>query len=404
MRPIQLTEGVSWVGVIDWNCRNFHGYSQSPLGTTYNAFLVEDEKTVLLDTVEPKFKDQFFCGLKQALKGRQLDYVVVNHLEPDHAGCLEDIVKEFKPEKIICSPMGIKAMRTFFDIEGWPVIETVKSGEELCIGKRHIQFIETRMLHWPDNMITYIPEEKMAFCSDAFGQNIASSERYADEIDRAQLKKLMAEYYANIVLPYSKMVKKIVPSIMQLGIEIETLCPDHGLIFRGEEDVRFALESYLEFAEQKPAKKAVIAYDTMWQSTEKMAIAIADGLMSEGISVKVMNVKANHHSTIMSEVFDSAAVVLGSPTHNNGILPGMANLLTYMKGLRPEYKIGASFGSFGWSGECVNILSKAIGEMHMEEVTEAVKVKNRPTHDTFQDCFDLGVKVGKEIKKKWGFE
>jgi len=401
MKPVEIKKDIFWVGAVDWDSRDFHGYSLSPRGTTYNAFLVRDEKTVLIDTVKSDYLSELLCAVSQACGGMpKIDYLVVNHLEPDHAGCLDCIVDRFKPEKIFCSPMGEKALRSFYhNSADWP-IEVVPTGSSISIGKRTIQFIETRMLHWPDNMVSYIPEDRIAFCSDAFGQNWATTERFADEVDRSILKRLMADYYANIVLPYSPMVLKTLDALAAMNLDIDMLCPDHGLMWRGKDDVAFALNSYREFALQKPANKAVIVYDTMWHSTEKMARAICEGLMSEGVSVRIMSVKHNHHSAVMSEVFDAAAVIVGSPTHNNGILPLMADVLTYMKGLRPQNKIGAAFGSFGWSGECVKILTEHLTGMGMELVEPAVKVKNRPDHETFQACYDLGQKVGQAIKAK----
>ena len=401
MKPVEIKKDIFWVGAVDWDSRDFHGYSLSPRGTTYNAFLVRDEKTVLIDTVKSDFLNEFLCSVSQACGGEpKIDYLVVNHLEPDHAGCLDCVVERFKPEKIFVSPMGEKALRSYFhNSKDWP-IEVVPTGASISIGTRSIQFIETRMLHWPDNMISYIPEDKIAFCSDAFGQNWASTERFADEVDRGILTRLMADYYANIVLPYSPVVLKILDALEAMNLDIDMLCPDHGLMWRGKDDVAFALNSYREFALQKPVNKAVIVYDTMWHSTEKMARAICDGLVSEGVSVRLMSVKHNHHSAVMCEVFDASAVIVGSPTHNNGILPLVADMLTYMKGLRPQNKIGAAFGSFGWSGECVKILTEHLTGMGMDLVEPAVKVKNRPDHETFQACFELGQKVGQAIKAK----
>lgn len=401
MRPVEVKNGIHWVGVVDWNCRNFHGYARSAMGTTYNAFLVEDEKKVLIDTVKAESLSQFLCNIAHICKPEEIDYLVVNHLELDHSGCLEKIVEKVNPEKIFVSPMGGKVLKTFFDCEDWP-IHVIKSGEEVSIGKRTLRFFETRMLHWPDNMFTYIPEEKMLISSDAFGQNWATSERFVDEVDKGRVERLMAEYYANIVNPYSPKVIKTLESLDELGLDVDMLCPDHGLMFRGEEDVKFALDAYSRYARQECENKAVIVYDTMWHSTERMASAIASGIADGGCSVRLMSVKANHHSDIMSEVFKSGAVVFGSPTHNNGILPGMADVLTYIKGLRPQNKVGACFGSFGWSGECVNILTDWLKAMKLDMVEPAIKVRNRPDHDTLKECYELGLSIAKAIREKTG--
>ncbi|MDK2956132.1 MAG: hypothetical protein PWQ57_1628 [Desulfovibrionales bacterium] len=399
MRPVEIKPDVHWVGAVDWNCRNFHGYSRSPWGTTYNAFLVKDEKTVLFDTVKHDFLEHMLCNIAQLTELDKIDYIVANHMEPDHAGCLGELIKLAKPEKVFCSPMGKKAMDSYFhDTQDWPV-EVVASGDSVSIGKRTVQFIETRMLHWPDNMFSYIPEDKLAITSDAFGQNWATSERFADEVDRSFLRRRLAEYYANIVLPYSPVVLKTLDALAGMNLDVDMLSPDHGLIYRGD-DVAWVLDQYREFAEQKPKNRAVVFYDTMWHSTEKMALAVADGLIDQGVSVKVMSVKANYHSDVMTEVFDAGAVAVGSPTHNNGILPELAETLTYIKGLRPQNKIGGVFGSFGWSGECVNILTQWLEDMKFEIPEKGIKWKNAPTHETFQQCFDLGKAMGQALKAK----
>lgn len=398
MKPVEIKDGIFWVGAVDWNRRNFHGYSVAHKGTTYNNFLIKDEKTTLIDTVPEEFWGTLQCNLAHQLgPDEKIDYFVINHLEPDHAGCLALAVEKYRPEKIYTSPMGEKAMKAHFHYTDWPV-EVVPTGTEISLGKRTLQFIETRMLHWPDAMLTYCPEEKVAFTNDAFGQNWATSERWADEVDRYPLEELMKAYYANIVLPYSPVVLKTLKALGEMNLDIDMICPDHGLMFRGD-DCAWVMNKYVEFAEQKPKNKAVIVYDTMWHSTEKMANAVATGLADAGVSVRLMAMKSNHHSDVMTEIFDAAAVIVGSPTHNNGILPLMADMLTYMKGLRPQNKIGASIGSFGWSGECVKVMNAWLEDIGMD-VLDPVKVKHVPTHDTMKECYEQGQAIAEAIKAK----
>jgi flavorubredoxin len=399
MKPIEIKKDIFWIGSVDWNRRNFHGYSVSHKGTTYNNFLIKDEKVTLIDTVAEEFWGTLQCNIAHVLgKNAKIDYFVINHLEPDHAGCLAKAIEKYQPEKIYTSPMGQKAMMAHFHYEDWPV-EVVPTGTEINIGSRNLQFIETRMLHWPDAMLTYCPEDKIAFTNDAFGQNWATSERFADEVERTTLERLMKEYYANIVLPYSAVVLKTLKALGEMNLDIDMICPDHGLLFRGKEDCEWVMNKYVEYAEQKPQNKAVIVYDTMWHSTEKMALAVASGLADQGVSVRVMCMKNNHHSEVMNEVMDAAAVIVGSPTHNNGILPLMADMMTYMKGLRPQNKIGAAIGSFGWSGECVKVLNQWLEDMSMEMV-DPVKVKHVPTHDTMKQCYEQGKTIAEAIKAK----
>ena len=397
MRPVEIKDGIHWIGAVDWNRRDFHGYSKAHKGTTYNNFLIVDEKVTLVDTVAEEFWGTLQCNVAQVLGDRKIDYFVINHLEPDHAGSLALAVEKYQPKKIYTSPMGQKSMMAHFKYKDWPV-EVVPTGTEIKLGKRTLHFIETRMLHWPDSMLTYCPEAKLVFTNDAFGQNWATSERWADQVDRYRLEELMANYYANIVLPYSPVVIKTLAAIKEMGLEIDTICPDHGLMFRGD-DCAWAMNKYQEFAEQKPKNKAVIVFDTMWHSTEKMAEAIASGLADEGVSVRVMCMKNNHHSDVMAEVFDAAAVIVGSPTHNNGILPLMADMLTYMKGLRPQNKIGSAIGSYGWSGECVKILTKWLEDMNME-VFDPIKTQFVPDHDVLGKCYEHGKQLAAAIKAK----
>lgn len=400
MKPVEIAPNIHWVGVVDWECRDFHGYSRSPNGTTYNAFLLKDEKITLFDTVKGSHADEFLCSVAQALGGdlTKVDYLVVNHLEPDHAGAIVETVKRTQPEKIFCSPMGKTAMETIFhESKDWPV-EVVKTGDTLNTGKNDLQFMETRMLHWPDNMMTYIPAAKMLISSDGFGQNWASTERFADEVDKPKLMELMRHYYANIVLPFSPIVQKTFEQLQKMDWEIDILAPDHGIMFRGQ-DVPMAIQAYADFAAQKPSNRAVILYDTMWHSTECMAHAIADGLKDSGVDVVVLNAKRDHHSRFMHEVSQSGAVVVGSPTHNNGILPMMAANLQYMKGLKPQNKVAGAFGSFGWSGESVKILTEWLTAMKLD-VVDGVRIKNTPDHGGFKQCFEYGKQIAEQLKAK----
>ncbi|MGE4298256.1 MAG: FprA family A-type flavoprotein [Desulfovibrionaceae bacterium] len=400
MKPIEIKKDIYWVGHVDWSSRDFHGYSLSPRGTTYNAYLVKDEKITLFDSVKAEAVNTLKCRIAQVCDLSDIDYIVIDHVEQDHAGAMPAIIEAAKPEKIFTSPMGLRTIKAVFGDVDWP-IEVVKTGDSVSIGTRTIQFMEMRMVHWPDSMASYIPEDKLLIPNDAFGQNIASSERFVDEFNRAEVFRSMQEYYANIVLPYSPQVLKVLEQVAELGLDIDMIAPDHGLIFRGKEDCQYALDTYKAFAEQKAVKpKAVVVYDTMWHSTEKMAKAITEGLEREGISVRCMWLKANHHSAVMTEIFDAAAVIVGSPTHNNGIMPNVAAMLTYMKGLRPQNKIGAAFGSFGWSGESVKAITEWLEAMHLDIVAEPVKCQHVPGHDVLGQCAALGHAVGQAIKAK----
>lgn len=397
MKPYKITDDIYWVGAVDWNTIDFHGYSLARLGTTYNAYLLLGDKITLFDTVKDTHRGQFIDKISRVIDPEKIDIVVANHLELDHAGCLADIVNLVKPEKVVCSKMGKKIMGRYYpESESWPV-ETMTTGDTLDLGKRQIKFLEMKMVHWPDSMASYIPGEKILITNDAFGQNWAASERWADEVDRSMLKQKMSEYWANIVNPFAVNVKKVLDAIEDLNLEIDMILPDHGFMFRGD-DVKFAIDTYKEFVEEKPANRAVVVFDTMWRSTDKMAEAIAEGLADEGVSVRVMHMKSFHHSDVQSEIFKAGAVCVGSPTHNNGIMPLVADMLTYMKGLKPKNKVAAAFGSYGWSGESVKVITEWLESMNLE-VVGGVRANYGPGEE-LEACVDLGRKVAKALQAK----
>lgn len=397
MKPVELAKDIFWIGAVDYNKRNFHGYSRSPRGTTYNSYLVRDEKNVVFDTVDNDYAGTMFCRLAKLMPLDKVDYIVVNHTEKDHAGALCQLVERCKPEKIITSTIGKRFMEAQFDTTGWP-IEVVKTGDVINIGKRNIHFVETRMLHWPDSMVSYIPEDKLLISNDAFGQNIATSYRYADEHDQGDFVRAIKEYYYNIVLPYSPQVLKTLPIVESLDIDM--IAPDHGLIHRGEKSVKFIVDMYRQLAEQKPQQRAMVIYDTMWHSTEKMAYAVCSGLEEAGVPTRLMSVKSNHHSDVMTELASCGAVIAGSPTHNNTIMPLMASTLTYMKGLRPQNRVGGAFGSYGWSGESAKVLHEMLASMGMDMPADFVKCNWTPRHEALRACVELGKTVGEALKKK----
>jgi flavorubredoxin len=394
----EIKKDIYWVGAIDWTIRDFHGYSTYE-GTTYNAYLLKDEKTVLFDTVKKSKMSDLVHHIRSLTDPQKIDYIVVNHVEMDHSGSLPEMIDLIKPEKVICSSMGKKALLDHFHREDWPY-EVVAPGQVISVGKRSIQFIETRMLHWPDSMFSYIPEEKLLISSDAFGEHWATSERFDDEVDFTTLMQHNAKYYANILLLYSPLVAKLIENVKKLGLQIDMIAPDHGLIKR--KHVAEILQAYADWANHKAKKKAVVVYDTMWHSTEMMAKAVADGLMREGVSVKLMDLQVCHRSDVITEVMGAKAVVLGCPTLNNGLLPRMAGFLMYMRGLKPGGKIGAAFGSYGWSGEAVKLMNQAMEEMKFDIVHEGIRVKYVPVHENLKECVELGKKVGQAVKAALG--
>lgn len=396
MRPVEIKKNIHWVGAVDWDVRDFHGYS-TPNGTTYNAFLIQDEKTALVDTVKKSYKSDLISHIRELIDPEKIDYIIVNHVELDHTGALPDIMELVKPEKIYCSANGKKALLAHFHREDWPY-EVVKSGDSISLGSKTVTFLETRMLHWPDSMFSYIPEDKLLISQDAFGQHWATSERFDDEVDTAEVYFQAAKYYANILLPYSSLVQKLLAQVREMGIEIDMIAPDHGLIWRSNPGG--IIEAWDDWSGQKTTNKAVIVYDTMWDSTEMMAHAIGRGLVNEGVSVRLMNLQVCHRSDVATQVLDARAVLFGSSTLNNGMLPRMADVLCYLKGLRPAAKVGAAFGSYGWGGEAVKLLVGAMEEMKFEVVGQGLRVNYVPTEADLAQCEELGRKVAAEMNRQ----
>ncbi len=393
MNPVKLTENVYWVGAVDWNVRDFHGYSTNR-GTTYNAFLIMDEKITLIDTVKKSLKNDMLARIKEIVDPEKIDYIVVNHVEMDHSGSLPDMVEMIKPEKIICSKMGEKALLQHFHQKDWPY-EIAKPGEDISLGAKTLSFLETRMLHWPDSMFTYLVEDKILFSSDAFGEHLGTSERFDDEVDQAILLEELTKYYANILTLYSPLVKKLIAKVKEMNLEIKMIAPDHGVIWRTNPGM--PLEAYDKWSRNEGNGKALIIYDTMWHSTEMMAKEVGAGLQDEGISYQLLNLRYNHRSDVMREVLNASAIVLGCSTLNNGLLPRMAGFLMYMRGLRPANKIGAAFGSYGWSGESVKLLNQAMTDMKFDIVDDGLKVKYVPEEGDLSQCVELGRKVGQAL-------
>ncbi len=396
MNPVKLTESVYWVGAVDWDVRDFHGYSTNR-GTTYNAFLIIDEKITLIDTVKKSLQEDMMARIREIIDPEKIDYIVVNHVEMDHSGSLPDMVELVQPEKIICSKMGEKALLQHFHQKDWPY-QIAKPGEDVSLGAKTLAFLETRMLHWPDSMFTYLVEDQILFSSDAFGEHLGTSERFDDEVDQAILLEELTKYYANILTLYSPLVKKLIAKVKEMDLQIKMIAPDHGVIWRRNPGM--AIEAYDKWSQGQSDGKALIIYDTMWHSTEKMAKEVGAGLQKEGISYQLLNLRYCHRSDVMREVLNTSAIVLGCPTLNNGLLPRMAGFLMYMRGLRPLNKVGAAFGSFGWSGEAVKLLNTAMTDMKFDVVDDGLKVKYVPEDTDLEQCIELGRKVAQAIKAK----
>lgn len=392
---IKISDHVYWVGAIDWSIRDFHGYT-TPHGSTYNAYLIMADKITLVDSVKAPFMDELMARIASVVDPSRIDYIVSNHSEQDHSGCLLKVIDRVKPEKVFASRMGVKTLKDIFR-DDYNILP-VKDGETLSLGNMDLKFMEARMIHWPDSMFSYLEKEGLLFSQDAFGMHLATFERFADELPADLLEYEAATYYANIVLPYSPVVEKALEKIAATGWAIKVFAPDHGPVWR--KDLGFMIDWYKKWAGQKPANKAVVVYATMWHSTEMMARAIAESLSREGVRVRLLSMNDVHRSEVVYEVLEAGALIVGSPTLNNNILPQMADVMTYLKGLKPAHLIGAAFGSFGWSGESVKDLEAILREMKVDIVADSVSAKHVPGKDVLEKCSELGKTIAAELKKR----
>ena len=393
LKAVKVSDRVWWVGAIDWTIRDFHGYG-TPRGTTYNAYLVIGEKPILIDTVKKPFLDELISRIRSVVDPKEITYFISNHTEMDHSGSLPEMIEVCKPEKVFASVKGVENLSYHFDL---PVeVVGLKDGDSLELAGLNFSFLETRMLHWPDSMFTYFAEDKVLFSSDAFGMHLASSERFDRELDPSMMEYEAKKYYANIILLYSPLVLKLLERVSGLGIEIKFICPDHGPIWT--ERIGWILELYKKWAEHKPTLKAVVVYDTMWKSTEKLARAIEEGLIEEGVSVKVMKLRESHRSDVITELIDAGAIAVGSPTLNNNLFPTVSDFLTYMKGLRVKPVVGAVFGSYGWSGESVRTLKKWLEEMKIELAGE-FSCQFVPKEADLEQARALGIELAQRLKE-----
>ena len=392
MKPTKIADGIYDVGVLDWNIRDFHGYS-TDRGTSYNAYLIIDDKIALIDTVKAPFADQLISNISQIIDPKKIDVVVSNHTEMDHSGSLPRVMHRVGEDKpLYCSKMGAKNLAQHFTTP-WNY-HPVKEGEELSLGKRTLSFIETRMIHWPDSMFTYLKEDHILFSSDGFGQHYAGFEKFDDQAG-PELMTQAKKYFANILLLYAPRILKLVEKVVASGIQIDMICPDHGVIWR--QDPGKIIEAYLKWSRQEAEKKAVVVYDTMWKSTETMANAIAEGIASTGVQVKPIHIRSSHRSDIMTDVLDASAVVVGSPTLNNQMFPTVADLLVYMKGLKPANKIGGAFGSYGWSGESVKLVAAELAAMKFKMIEAGPRLQYVPDKAGIEACVEYGQQIGEAI-------
>jgi flavorubredoxin len=399
MKTVELKTDIHWVGAIDWAIRDFHGYI-TPNGSTYNNYLILDDEVTLLDTVRHDFAETTIENIRSLVDPAKIRNIIINHIENDHVTSIDRIMELTPNATIYITERGKKGLARFFDLSPWD-IKTVKSGETLKIGKRTLLFLETPMLHWPDSMMTYLKEDKILISQDAFGQHLASAARFDDEFiecaSLAELEDAVVDYYANILMPFGQLISAKIEEVKKLGIEIDMIAPDHGIIWR--KDPMKIITMYLDMANGKADERVVIIYDTMWHSTEKMTVPIMQGIKDEGIDVKVIKLRATPLSIAVKEFWKARGCLVGSPTLNNSMFPTVAEFLAYLKGLRPKHRITGVFGSYGWAGGAVRDIYEELKKMGLDILEPGMQVVYKPSAEDEKKCYEFGKAFAQETKK-----
>jgi flavorubredoxin len=398
MKAVEIKPDIYWVGAIDWAVRDFHGYI-TPRGTSYNNYLILDSEITLLDTVKYDFSDITIKNIESLINPSMIKHVVINHIENDHATGIDKIMELAPDATIHITDRGKKGLARFFDISKWN-IRTVKSGDTLNIGKRTLLFLETPMLHWPDSMMTYIKEDRILISQDGFGQHIASAVRFDDEFvtceSVSELEEAVIDYYANILMPFGQLIRTKIAEIQKLGLEIDIIAPDHGIIWRA--DPGKILRMYLDMANGKANLSVSVIYDTMWHSTEHMTLPIIQGIKDEGVECKVIKLRATPMSAAIKEFWKSRGCLIGTPTLNNSMFPSVAEFLSHLRGLRPKDRIAGAFGSFGWGGGAVKDAYEEFKKMGLEVVEPGIQVLYRPSSDDDALCYSFGKDFARKVK------
>ena len=393
----KIKDNITWVGKIDWELRKFHGEELSThRGSSYNSYLVQDAKTVLIDTVWGPFDKEFVGKLKQVIDLKKIDYVIANHGETDHSGSLLELMREIPGTPIYCTANAVKSLKGQYH-QDWN-FQVVKTGDKLNIGSRDLIFIEAPMLHWPDSMFCYLTGDNILFSNDAFGQHFASELMYNDLVDQCELFQEAIKYYANILTPFSMLVDKKIKEVVGLNLPVAMICPSHGIMWR--KDPLQIVNKYVQWANNYQENQITIVYDSMWNGTRKMAEAIAEGITAadSSVTVKLFQCARSDKADIITEIFKAKAILVGSPTVNRGILSAVGGILEEVKGLGFKNKKAAAFGTYGWSGESVKILTEKLREAGLEVLQDGLRINWNPDQQGIASCITLGKEVAGKVK------
>ncbi len=392
---VELKEGVYWVGVVDWNIKKFHGHEYSThRGSTYNSYLIVDEKIALVDTVLGAYSGEMIENIKKIVDIEKIDYVIANHAESDHSGGLPALMELIPDATVVVSEKGKESIPGHYH-EDWN-FKVVTTGDTISLGENSLVFVKAPMLHWPDSMMTYLTGKNILMPNDAFGQHFASSKRFNDEVDETEVYQEAIKYYANILTPFSDRVTKKLDEFVKMDVPVDIIAPSHGIIWR--KYPMQIVEKYYEWASGKNDGSVVIIYDTMWKGTEQMAAAIGEGIGMEEVKYNLFNIADHDRNDVLTEVFKAKGILLGCPTMNNGLLPTIMPILEDLKGLRFKNKVGAAFASYGWSGESLKQLEDRLEGAKIEILLEGIKFKWQPTMEELDLCVEFGSDFAKKMK------
>jgi len=395
MPNTEILPGIYWVGAVDYRIRHFHGYTYTTQrGTTYNAYLIVDEKIALVDTVYAPFTKEFIEKISAVVEPSKIDYIIANHVETDHSGALPELIKLCPKAKVMGTAKCKEGLQKYYyaNLD----FQVVKSMDTLKLGKRTLTFLEAPMLHWPDSMFTYIAEDALLLPNDAFGQHLATAERFDDEVDQAVLMEEAVKYYANILWPLGGLVVKKIEQVVKLGIPIKIIAPSHGIIWR--KDPSKIINAYMKWGKNETKPEVVIAYETMWGSTAKMAQKIAEGLKESGVPAKAFDINETDRTSIITEMLEAKGFIIGSSTHDNNMLPNMAGLLELLKGFKPKNRIAAAFGSHGWAGGALKQIEGILGETGIKLGQTALAVQYAPDKNELKQCHEFGKAFADKVK------
>jgi flavorubredoxin len=397
MQAVHVSDGIHWVGAIDWNLRDFHGF-ETPRGTTYNAYLViGEDKIALIDTVKVPFVPELLERIAAVVPLDKIDYIVVNHVEPDHNGGLRMVMNALPQAKVVASAGGVRGIAEYHgpDLE----IAPVGADDVIDLGGKTLRFMPMPMVHWPDSMFTFCPESCTLMPNDAFGQHLASSERFADEVGLDLAIEELTVYYANILMPLSAQVGKAVAKIAELGWTCDTIAPSHGVIWR-RDDVPAAVDAYDRLTSGETEDKLIVVYSTMWGSTDILAREIADGAGEAGVDVHLFDLADTPHAIITRHLMDSRALLLGSPALHHGMLYRIAGYLQYIAGLKPKDKLAGVFGSYGWSSGATKQMAARLTEIGFQLPVPELTCKYKPSADDISGARAWGAQLAELVKAK----